>query len=76
MYDAGFNAYQNYDGNGYNAAAPEGDYAELNTLIIDGGHSYGACRLHFDNREGTNCFRDLFFVGLTPRDITFLVSGI
>ena len=30
----------------------KGDYAELNTLIIDGGHSYGACKLHFDSREG------------------------
>ena len=46
-----YGLYENYEGSGgYNQ--PEGDYAELNTLIIDGGHSYGACKLAFDNREG------------------------
>ena len=53
MYPTGYGDYQNYDQNGYNSTGTaEGDYAELNTLIIDGGHSYGACRLKFDNQQG------------------------
>lgn len=68
MYASGFENYQNYDGNGYNAATPEGDYAELNTLIIDGGHSYGACKLNFDQREGQCSFKCDFDRGVWGLD--------
>ena len=29
----------------------ESDYAELASILMDGAHSYGCSRLHFDNRE-------------------------
>ena len=29
----------------------ESDYAELASILMDGAHSYGCSRLHFDTRE-------------------------
>ena len=51
MYTQGFTEYQNFSSEPYNSTA-EGEYAELQTLVIDGGHANGVSSLHFDNREG------------------------
>ncbi len=51
MYTQGFTDYQNFSSEPYNSTA-EGEYAELQTLVIDGGHANGVSSLHFDNREG------------------------
>ena len=36
----------------------ESDYAELASILMDGAHSYGCSRLHFDTREELEAFRN------------------
>ena len=48
----------------------ESDYAELASILMDGAHSYGCSRLHFDTRE------ELLWSGSESGHITRLRSNI
>ena len=50
MYQQGFGDYTNIVGT-ENGTGYESDYAELASILMDGAHSYGCSRLHFDTRE-------------------------
>ena len=47
----------------------ESDYAELASILMDGAHSYGCSRLHFDTRE------ELLWSGSESGHITSYYSG-
>ena len=48
----------------------ESDYAELASILMDGAHSYGCSRLHFDTRE------ELLWSGSESGHITRLRSNM
>lgn len=65
----GFAEYQNFASEPYNSNTAEGEYAELQTLVIDGGHANGVSALHFDNRE------ELLWTGLDTGHTTSFFSS-
>ena len=68
MYQQGFQDYSNIVAEPANGAF-ESDYAELSSMLMDGAHSYGCSKLHFDTRE------ELLWSGSESGHITSYYSG-